>query len=75
VEEDIYPNIAHHLACLWQCCGNVSALIGVSMDDVLETNIAKLRLRYPHGYSDSAAFTRADEKPVRVPHSAAEGNC
>jgi len=39
---------------------------GFGMDDVLKTNIAKLRARYPEGYSDDRAINRDLEAERRV---------
>jgi NTP pyrophosphatase (non-canonical NTP hydrolase) len=35
-------------------------LNGMSIDDLAELNMAKLRLRYPDGYTDKAAQLRVD---------------
>lgn len=35
--------------------------IGVTLDDVADYNVAKLRLRYPHHYTDAQANGRADK--------------
>lgn len=40
---------------------------GITLDEVMATNVAKLRARYPTGFSATAANARADEQPtVRV---------
>jgi NTP pyrophosphatase (non-canonical NTP hydrolase) len=36
-------------------------LQGLTLDDVIAGNIAKLSRRYPSGYSDAAALARADK--------------
>lgn len=35
---------------------------GFTMDDAIAHNIAKLAKRYPQGYTDQAAITRADKE-------------
>lgn len=37
--------------------------LGISLDDVLSQNIAKLQKRYPDGYSSAASKARVDTKP------------
>jgi NTP pyrophosphatase (non-canonical NTP hydrolase) len=37
---------------------------GWSLDDVIAANVAKLRKRYPQGYTDAAAAARADKVPA-----------
>lgn len=37
--------------------------LGISRDETLEANIAKLSRRYPEGYSNEAALARADKNP------------
>lgn len=39
---------------------------GFASSDVAATNIAKLRARYPSGFSVAAAAAKADETPTRV---------
>ncbi len=34
---------------------------GMTMEEVIGLNVAKLRLRYPDGYTDAAAQARADK--------------
>lgn len=36
--------------------------LGYSLQDIAETNIAKLRARYPDKYSDAASIAKNDEK-------------
>ena len=43
---------------LW-CLTTVAATAGVSLEDVATANIAKLRKRYPDGYSDQRSVTRS----------------
>ncbi len=40
--------------------------IGVTRLEVVAANIAKLRLRYPEGYSNAAAQARADKTPANT---------
>lgn len=42
---------------LW-CLAAVARSAGVTLGDVAERNIAKLRTRYPDGYSDAASRSR-----------------
>lgn len=50
---------------LSDCCWYIAALctkLGISLDDVLSQNIAKLHTRYPDGYSSAASKARVDLK-------------
>jgi NTP pyrophosphatase (non-canonical NTP hydrolase) len=47
---------------LW-CLTGVAAAIGVSLDEVAQANLEKLRRRYPDGYSDVASVRRVDAPP------------
>jgi NTP pyrophosphatase (non-canonical NTP hydrolase) len=38
----------------------VASCLGLSLSDVMETNIEKLRRRYPDGYSPAASMARVD---------------
>ena len=42
---------------LW-CLTAVAGAVGLSLDDVAAANLAKLRRRYPDGYSDAASAKR-----------------
>lgn len=42
---------------LW-CLSAVAGAVGVTLDEVAESNLAKLRARYPDGYSDEASRGR-----------------
>jgi NTP pyrophosphatase (non-canonical NTP hydrolase) len=42
---------------LW-CLTVAASALGISLDDVAATNVAKLRRRYPDGYSDQASGSR-----------------
>lgn len=46
---------------LW-CLTMVATSLGVTLDDVAGRNIAKLRARYPDGFSPEAARDRIDEQ-------------
>ena len=46
---------------LW-CLTMVATSLGVTLDDVAGRNIAKLRARYPDGFSAEAARDRIDER-------------
>lgn len=39
---------------LW-CLSAVAGAVGVTLEEVAESNLAKLRARYPDGYSDAAS--------------------
>lgn len=42
---------------LW-CLTTVAASVGTSLDEIAAANLAKLRQRYPDGYSDTASTRR-----------------
>lgn len=42
---------------LW-CLSAVAGAVGVTLGEVAESNLAKLRRRYPDGYSDEASRSR-----------------
>ena len=44
---------------LWYVAGMATA-IGISLDDVAQRNVDKLRARYPDGFSAEASAQRAD---------------
>jgi len=46
---------------LW-CLAMVATALDVTLDEVAERNIAKLRARYPDGFSPAAARDRVDER-------------
>ena len=46
---------------LW-CLAMVATSLDVPLDEVAERNIAKLRARYPEGFSPEAARDRIDEQ-------------
>jgi len=45
--------------CLWYIAA-LCTLIGVSLSDVMEQNIAKLEQRYPNGYNSADSVKRVD---------------
>ena len=47
---------------LW-CLAMVATSLGITLDEVADRNIAKLRTRYPEGFSPAAALDRRDEPP------------
>jgi NTP pyrophosphatase (non-canonical NTP hydrolase) len=46
---------------LW-CLSMVATSLGVTLDDVADRNIAKLKARYPDGFAPDAATARRDER-------------
>ena len=44
---------------LW-CLAAVAGTLGVTLDEVAERNLAKLRSRYPEGFTPAAARERGD---------------
>jgi len=44
---------------LW-CLTTAAGTLGVSLDEIAAGNVAKLRRRYPQGYSDTASARRSD---------------
>ena len=36
---------------------------GITLDEVMEQNVAKLKARYPHGYNPKDGVKRMDEQP------------
>ena len=44
---------------LW-CLATCASEIGVSLDEVAGSNLAKLRARYPEGYSDERSRDRTE---------------
>src|SRR5687767_2548376 len=44
---------------LW-CLTTTAGALGVSLDEIAAANVAKLRRRYPEGYSDTASARRSD---------------
>lgn len=56
--QNIYEELGDMLFYIQAMC-NVD---GVSLQDIMQRNIDKLRARYPEGYSNAAAVARADKK-------------
>lgn len=53
------------------CVGGLVACIephGITLEECMIANVAKLRARYPDGYSDAASQARADEGPPTSNH-------
>jgi len=48
---------------LWYVAATAAAR-GIDLDAVAEANIAKLRTRYPEGFSAEASAARVDERPA-----------
>jgi NTP pyrophosphatase (non-canonical NTP hydrolase) len=46
---------------LW-CLATVADALGVTLDEVAETNLAKLRRRYPDGFSVESSRTRTGDE-------------
>jgi NTP pyrophosphatase (non-canonical NTP hydrolase) len=44
---------------LW-CVATVASCLGVTLGEIAETNVEKLRRRYPDGYSDDSSRARSD---------------
>lgn len=44
---------------LW-CLSAAASAAGLSLDEVAAANLAKLRRRYPEGYSEAASIARSD---------------
>ena len=47
--------IARELGDALWCLSAVAGAVGVTLDEVAESNLAKLQARYPDGYSDEAS--------------------
>jgi NTP pyrophosphatase (non-canonical NTP hydrolase) len=46
---------------LW-CLAMVATSLGVTLDEVADRNVAKLKARYPNGFSSDAAQSRRDDR-------------
>ncbi len=59
----VFPQIARELDKITAVLPYFYRVWELSREDTLTANIAKLRLRYPDGYSNAAAQARADKEP------------
>lgn len=59
-----YPNIIEELGDLEFYLEGLRQILGITREQVLEQNIAKLRVRYGQKYSDKAAQDRVDKATV-----------
>ena len=57
------PNIIEELGDLEFYMEGLRQILGISRQDVLDKNIAKLRVRYGQKYSDKSAQDRVDKLP------------
>lgn len=48
---------------LW-CLTTTAGAAGVTLDEIVAANLAKLRRRYPDGYADAASARRVDSPPA-----------
>lgn len=55
--------IAKEIGDLLWYCATLSHFYGFTLSQVAAGNIAKLRARYPNGFSTEASQAKADEKP------------
>ena len=60
--ESTYNELPCIAACMIANIYSMASRLGIEHSDILEHNIAKLRLRYPDKYSDSDALARADKE-------------
>lgn len=51
-------NIKEELGDLMWYAVNLCTLLGADMRELLDTNVAKLRLRYPEGFTEDSAINR-----------------
>ena len=49
---------------LWYLA-HLANVLGVTLDDVAQANIVKLRKRYPNGFTTADSIARRDEEPAR----------
>lgn len=54
-------NMVEELGDAFYYLTGLMILLGIELKDVIEANMAKLRKRYPEGYSDQAAIERKDK--------------
>ncbi len=58
-------NIIEELGDIEYYLQALRSVLYISRDSVIDLNVAKLRKRYPHGYTDAAAKARADKNDTR----------
>ena len=46
---------------MWYVAG-IASTLGLNLDDIMEKNIAKLKARYPNGYSSAESVNRLEYK-------------
>ena len=46
---------------LWYVAG-IASTLGLNLDEIMERNIAKLKARYPNGYTSSESINRVEYK-------------
>lgn len=71
INDTVEPSEAESDILLSQCIQQLAgfrdalavcyAFLGVTRDEALQANVAKLCVRFPHGYTDAAALARADK--------------
>ena len=54
-------NVKEELGDLLHYIMRLTTACGWTFQDVIDTNVAKLQIRYPNGYSNEAAIARADK--------------
>lgn len=55
-------NVREELGDLLYYVFQMFVRLNINLEDVIESNIAKLRRRYPNGYSDDSARARLDKQ-------------
>lgn len=60
-EELDVANVAEEIGDVMWYLALLANNLGLNMDDIANSNIEKLRLRYPEKYTDGAAVARADK--------------
>lgn len=53
----------------------LSHVVGVELDTVAATNIAKLKARYPDGFSSERSVNRSDEPRGHIQHKCGSDDC
>jgi len=59
--------LAEELGDLMWYIAAICELAGLTLDEVLAHNIAKLERRYPNGYNSADSKARVDTKPAKEP--------